>query len=347
MANILWDLVDLGELTRYVRAFDNEVIQNQLVLERFLPNTPVEGIEFKIKQGGFEDVDAAQFRAWDTQPGMGKRQGFSRMRGELPPVSRQIPLSEEENLRLRQLQSLGTSGGEDALIDAIFNDAERMARAVQVRIELARAQALYTGKVTINENGLAIEADFGVPGGNFLTPGTVWSNAAATILTDLLTYQQTYVDLNGESFGQIVMSTQAFNYMLTNTELKNAAAFAGTTPSRLTPTVVNEIFGTYGLPIPQIYDAKFRVNGTSSRAIPADRVLLLPPAGTPLGETLYGTTLEAIELANRGLITRQDVPGVTTLVLRNESPVQTFTVSTAIALPVIGNPKAMMVVDAF
>jgi hypothetical protein len=35
---------------------------------------------------------------------------------------------------------------------------------------------LTDGKLTINENGFAGEADFGVPGNQIVAPGRVWSN---------------------------------------------------------------------------------------------------------------------------------------------------------------------------
>jgi Phage major capsid protein E len=343
MASIVYDgIVDPALLTEYVRAFDNEVLRNQFALERYLPNREIMDLEYRLRSGTFEDVDAAEFRAWDTQPGMGKRQGFSKIMGEIVPIGRQIPLGEEHMLRLRSV----LQGGEDsALIQQIYADAERMIRAVQARVEVARGQLLTTGKVTIAENGLAIEADFGLPGTHNVTVATSWLDPTASIISDLLAYQEVYVDDTGVAPAEMLLSTKTFNAMLTNQEFRDVAAFGGTTPIRLTADVVGQILASYNLPVPVIYDTKVRVNGTQTRVIAEDKVVLLPPQGELMGQTFYGVTAEAIKLAGKGLIKQQAMPGVVAVVLENENPVQSFTLAAATAMPVLGNPELLFVVD--
>lgn len=335
---MITDLVDPQELIDYVRAWDIEVLrpEAQLTLDRFLPNRQVEDLDFRIRRGALNDVDVAEFRSWDTQPRMTARPGTTFIEGSLGPVSRQIPLGEEEMLRMRALER----GTNDPIIAAIFDDAERMVRSVQARIELARGNVINNGKVTINENGLQLEADFGRSASATKTASTLWTNtSSATPLTDLLTWQEDYINLNGVAPELMLMSRQRLSNFALNAEMRAYAAVGGTTPNRINMETVGAILAAEGLPPVEIYDTSVRVNGVLTRVLPANKVFFMPPSSEPVGHTFYGITAEAIELRQRGLITQEAMPGVVAVVLKNENPVQTFTLGTAIALPVTPNPN--------
>lgn len=332
------DLVDPQVLIDYVRAWDIEVLrpEAQLTLDEFLPNRQVEDLEYRIRQGALQDVDVAEYRAWDTQPKMTARPGTTYIQGSLGPVSRQIPLGEEEMLRMRALES----GSNDPIIEAIFNDAERMVRSVQARIELARGDLINDGKVTINENGLSLEADFGRSASATKTAANLWTNTSTgKPLTDLLTWQEDYVNLNGTVPGLILMSRQRLQNFALNAEMRGYAAIGGTTPARINMETVAAILQAEGLPPIQLYDTTVRVNGVATRVLPAEKIFLMPPKSEPLGHTYYGITAEAIKLRQKGLITREAMPGVVAITLENENPVQSFTLATAIALPATPNPN--------
>src|SRR5258708_37000827 len=95
---IVYDLVPPETLTQYVRQWDQEVLrpQNQDSLEEFLPNQETPDLDYRIRKGIRHLVDAAEFRNWDTPARMTDRAGVQYVRGSLGPVSRQIPLGEEE-----------------------------------------------------------------------------------------------------------------------------------------------------------------------------------------------------------------------------------------------------------
>lgn len=334
------DLVDPQELVDYVRAWDIEVLrpQAQLLLDQFLPNRQVDDLDFRIRRGALNDVDVAEYRSWDTQPRMTARPGVSYITGELGPISRQIPLGEEEMLRLRALERKNN----DPLIDAIFADAERMIRSVQARIELARGDVINDGAITINENGAVLSADFGRDASMSVSAGTLWTNTSSTPLTNLLTWQEAYLQRNGTIPGVLVMPRARLSNLALNTEMRQYAAIGGTTPNRINMETVNAILAAEGLPPIFIYDTTVRVNGVATRVLPAEKVFFMPSPEEPVGHTFYGITAEAIELRSRGLITEEAMPGVVAVVLKNENPVQTFTLGTAISLPVTPNPDLIM-----
>jgi hypothetical protein len=341
-ANLVTDIIPPATLINYVRQYDIEVLRpdSQFTLDRWLPNVTVEEIDFRIRKGALNDVDTAEYRAWDTPAAMTGRPGVTRISGSLGPVSRQIPLGEEEFLRVRQL----LTNSADPIIDAIYADAERMIRSVQARVELARGDIINDGKFTIAENGLVLEADFGRSGTHSVTAGTLWTNPASTILADLLAWTTTYVNDNGAMPGYLLMPRARLANMALNTEMRQYAALNGTTPTRINAETIAAILGAEGLPPIEIYDTQVRVNGARTRVLPANKVFLMPSEGEPLGNTFFGITAEALLLASRGLIAASEAPGIVAVVTQTEHPVQTYTVGTAIASPVMPNPD--LVLDA-
>jgi hypothetical protein len=338
----VYDLVDPAVLTQYVRAYDNEVLRNQMALGAWLPDFNNDSLEYFINQSTFRDVDVAEYRPFDVQPKLTGRQGFSRIRGELVPLSRQIALTEEDTLRLN---ALGNAQGNRSLIDQIYNDAERMVRSVKLRIELARGGLLTTGKFILAENGLQMTADFLMPASHKPTAALPWSTTTTDILGDLLAWTQLYVDDNGFEPGQIIANRTILGYMLNNLPMRQAAAFNGTTPARINLETVAAIFAANGLAPVTIYDTVVRVNGVITRVIPIDNLLLMPPADVPLGQTQWGITAEALKLASKGMIAARDAAGIVAVNLENDNPVQTFTLATGVAVPVLGNPNGVICAD--
>lgn len=338
--NMLFDLINPAELTQFVRSFDNEVLKPQarFVLSRFLPDLMIDELEYRVRRASLQDIDIAEYRSWDTPAPMTARPGISRVRGELGPISRGILLGEEEMLRQRALDT-DTS---DPIVTAIYDDAARMARSVRARIEISIGDVINDGIVTISENNLSLTANFGRAGAMSVTAGTLWTNAAAPILSDLLGWQQAYEDLNGVTPGLMIISRARLSNFALNTEMRNYAAANGTVPLRLNQAAINSVFAAEGLPPLMVYDGQFRKNGVLTRVLPQNKVFLMPPAGEPLGNVFWGTTAEALRLREKGLIDRTESPGLVAFAMTQDHPVQTMTVATAIALPVMPNPNLVM-----
>lgn len=340
-AKIVYDLVDPVELINYVRAYDNEVLraENQDSLDDILPNETTEDLEFRVRKSARNLGDVALYRAWDTPAPMTGRAGVSYVRGAIAPLSRQIPLGEEEFLRVRALQR----GNNDPIVDQIYADSENMIRAVQDRVELARGDVINDGKMTLVENGLVLEANWGRDASMSVAAGTLWTTVAtATPLSDLLAWVQAYRDQNGVDPGAIMMSKTRIANLALNAEMRDYSAANGTTPTRVNRATIDDIFANEGLPPIRLYDRWVRVDGTKTFVLPQNKVFLIPPAGDNPGVTYYGPTAEAIKFAGQGIIDMTEAPGILALVTETEHPVQTFTVGTATALPVMPNPDLIM-----
>lgn len=354
---MITDLVDPQELLGYTRAAQIEAERNRFTLSNYLPNdtTPDGEIEFRLLRGNFRDQDAALVRAWDAEATISGRQGVERIMGELLPVSRKIRLGEEERLRNRGLARGLSPQNNTELINAIFSDAGNMARAVAARFELFRGEVLEKATVTINENGVApATIDFGRKAGHSVTiaGGATfqWNDVttgAADPVGNMQTWVQTYIDSNGIAPAYALTSTQVISYLIRQSKVRAYAAGVGGTPGLITVDTLNAIFLAFGLPAMVPYDATIRVAGVQTRPIAANKVILMPPADEPLGATLFGTTAEALELAEAQLIDQDQAPGMVAVPMKEMDPVATWTLATAVGFPVLANPDLTLTATVY
>jgi hypothetical protein len=331
----LWnDLISPAELTGYARASLEDFEARNGTLARWLPNRFVQDIvaRFVVGQAGL--IQAADFRAYDAPPTIGKGQDVKRRNIELPALGRNIPVSEYQQLRNR-------NSSDAAMIAAVERTVDIVVRAVANRIEAMRGTVLVTGKATINTDTFKAEDDFGRVAGHTTTAGSLWTTAGV----DRLAYLQTLLDLyrstNGESAGVMVGSTRVFRALQSGsqfqTQLLNGGARNATEGE-----VRNAIEGA-GMPPFIVYDRQINDAGSTVRVIPDDRLLLLPAPvdpndgeGSELGATFWGQTLTSgsPEFA----LDDAEQPGLVVGVWRAEKPPMIAEViSDAIALPVLAN----------
>ncbi|MGW3486553.1 major capsid protein [Streptomyces sp. NPDC001054] len=337
------DYIQPAELTGYVRGALGDLPVNQFTLARWLPNNTIDDLEYRFTRGGEGLVQAATFRSYEAEAGIGARPGVTRVSGELPPISRKIRLGEYDRLRQRRASQ--------GIRTAILADSVRMTRAVAARIELARGEALYSGKIVLAENGVTATVDFGRNAAHTVTAGTAWTNtAASTPVTDLLTWRDVYVATNGEEPGAIVTSRRIVALLMQNAQIKGLAYPGNTNATLMTQTTINSVLEAFGLPPVYINDEQVRVGSTATRVIPDDRVLLLPAPGTAddpdttqLGATLWGTTAESLE-SEYG-IEEGEEPGIVAGAYSTKDPVAVWTKAAAIALPVLANPDLSFCAD--
>lgn len=342
--DLISDYVDPITLTGFTRQAAADLDLNQFTLSRWLPTVPVDDIEFRATVGGAGLTNVAQFRSYDSESPISDRRGIERIMGELPPIAEKKFLSEYARLKLRRL------AGNDPLVDAIYADAFELTRAILARMERARAEALVTGALAINENGVQQSISFSRDSAASVAPSTLWTNTgSADVLGDLLTWLDAYVALNGEEPGAILTSRRVMSLMMRNTAFRSLAATVSGTPTVISQAAVNTVLNAHGLPSIETYDAQLSVAGTATRVIADDKLLMLPapsngvPTQNALGATYMGTTLEAQE-PDYGLAPGGQA-GIVAGTWKSRDPVQLWTHASAIGLPILGNANRAFVAD--
>lgn len=338
MATDIFDLITPAELTGYARAALADRPENALQLSEFLPHQQVNDLNYRFTRGGGGLAEAAMFRSYDAEPKFGRREGISRVSGELPPIGQQYVLGEYDQLRLRN--------ADQEVRDLLLRDAARIARAIDTRFEFARGQALVEGKVTIAEDGVYAEVDFGRKAEHSVAPSVLWSaHDTSTPIDDLQSWRDTYVDTNGAAPGLILTSTAVVNHLRKSAQVRGEFLDSTSTRTQLNRDELDSLLSSYGLPAIRTFDARaVDQTGVSRRIVADDKLLFLPASGQTLGATLWGTTLEAQE-PQYG-IAPADHPGLVVGAFKQSTtPIRVFTIGSAIGLPVLGDPDWSMVAD--
>jgi hypothetical protein len=287
----------------------------------------------------------ARFRAFDARLHVSERDVSSTKQVKLPPLSSSVSVGEFERLQLEFARLGGTNNS--AIVNAIYDDATNLTREVRARMEQARGDVLTDGKFTLaGEGNLTMEADFGVPGNHIVAPGTLWSTVAtATIIQNLTDWVNIYIATNGSRPIGMVVSTRILNYMLQNAEIRTLAASMSGTPGLVGRNVLDAALSNFGLPpIVLVYDSVVDVDTVTTKVIPDDRVIMF---GADVGYTAWGITATSLELAQAAEtdLSFEDAPGIVGVVIKEGPPFRQFTYVDAVGMPVLENPRRLLVAD--
>lgn len=329
-----------AEITGFVREALADFNINQFTLSRWLPNYNVDDIEYRVAKGGTGLADAAVYRAYDAESPIGRRQTLSSIVGELPPLSLKTRLSEFDRLRMRKVS-------DQRIRDALFNDGKKLTRDVAARVEIARGQALATGKTPIAELGVTV--DWGRASAHTVTAATLWSDPASDPLSDLMTWRDTYLATNGVDPGTLLVSRRIWNNMLRNQALRNQIFPGYQQASIVTQDDLNQALSAQGLPPVTLYQSQVNVSGTATKVLPDNVAIFLPapvdpnaapgdaPDETQLGASFWGTTAESMD--PRYNLEVDDQPGIVAGEFTDEDPPGVWTKVASINLPVMPNPN--------
>ncbi|MER5608348.1 major capsid protein [Micromonospora tulbaghiae] len=332
-----------AQLTSYAREVP---MPAELILERFLPNRQINHIEAAIDEVTRTNR-TAKFRSWDTPEHIGRRDQFESRKIKLPPLGQILPVGEYEQLQL----ALARTGGNDraAMIEAIYDDTDNNVRSIYNRIELARGDVLQDGAFTlVNEEGLTLEADFGLEEDNDVAPaGELWSNHdEATPLTDMRPWMVHYARKNGSRPGYAVMSETVIADLAASKEVRQAAAGSATfMPPFVTDEALAAIFRQNRFPTIVPYDTMFDVDGVAKRVIDEGKVIFLPQNPSTLGFTAWGITAHALALtgSTNPQLAFSQAPGIVAVNIREGNPPRVHTLASAVCMPMITDPRKLMV----
>ena len=340
MVNIL-DLNLPAELTFAVRDTP-EPVENSLA--NVLKDREIDGDTTAVVRGTVQRFKA-EFRAVDAEAPLGRRGGtLERSEFTLPAISLKLPLLESDIKRLAQ----GSPDQQVARVkERVYDDAFGMALALRNRVEETRGQFLYTGAVSIKEEGTGFEgvADFGLASDHKKTPSTLWGAAGATPIDDEKAWIRTVRKDAQARPTKATTSEAILDILARNAQYRS---FFWQRPDAEAPTLsieqVNQVRASNGLPPINVYDGEVPTASGSGtqRVIPENRFILTTDT---VGETQWGTTSEALALVGSNAVdfTAKDAPGITVAQWAVPDPVATWTKVAAVVMPVAGDINGLLV----
>ncbi|MFI7136561.1 major capsid protein [Streptomyces massasporeus] len=335
--------VTVRDLTTFARALPTP--EDFLLQQLVFPALKINEVKWRIKDNG-RYVNVAKYRAYDASVPFASRDAWSNVReGGLAEMGQKLVVGEQEQLLL----DAERGADQDRLIELLYDDVERHVEAIQGRIELAAADVLLDGKLTINENNYVNEADFGMPAANQVTAPVPWSDPASDPLKDELGWLQYLDDLGVPTPEFVLTSKKAYSYFANNAVYRAAfwnSVSPSTTPTAtLTPAQVQSVRDTYGLPRVVFYKAQVRVDGVATKVLPQDKWIYIPPQRDRWAQIQWGRTWDSLNLT-RGTnpeILREDAPGLIVTRGIQTDPGQIWTKVAAAAMPVMHTPDAHLV----
>lgn len=357
-----WELEELSNPTflGFIRSIP-EPVEFLGGTEQFLPNRTVATLEYEYILGAGGQAAKASIMAhvmgWDAEAPIASRRvppgmAPSTVRGELPPIKRKAKISEKEIIKFKQPRP-GTSDREDAL-DWVYDSAVELVTAVQSRLEWLRMQALSADVVLIDQEGVDVAIDFGIPTTQQYNVNTddnltTWwedlddSNPVADLDYVCNQYE---IDHFGVRPARMICDTTTRQVLLNNANILELARGPGAPTFRLTDEELNSLFSIYQLPQLIPYDVTLleeNHDGSLTPVRPFNRrkVVLLPPTSITLGNTLLGPTAEARSIP--GVAYSQFAPGIVGSVYGQDEPPSEWVKVAAVAFPTL--PGAEFIVQ--
>lgn len=317
MATLWTDIVNPAELTAFSRVAMEALDTGELT--RILPNVHQDEVKFSWTVGDMI-ADEAEYGEFDTESSIGGDEGGEEKTIRLLPVSRKTRLSEYQQVtepdRVQQLAE---------------EKADRMVRAVIVRLNRARGAALVNGSLQINENRVKQTVAFGRKAAHTnAAPTALWSSDGDPI-QDLRRWADSVADESGMTPDVMLTSTRVATIL--GGKLAQAGYITGT-GAIVGRDAVNDVLAGQGLPQLTTYDG--RANG--KRYIPDDR-LILAVAGQ-VGGTVFAPTVESSD--PRFNLSGEEASGIVAGLYRADDPPIGWVMAKAIALPILSNPNASL-----
>ncbi len=267
---------------------------------------------------------AAKFRAFNT-PSMVNTVGQGQTAsGKLPATSIRLHVDEYQQLKMF---------GQDDAIGAKFEEyAKRNAQSIAYRLVLAGAEAVETGKISVNERGLAFGVDFGRRADLTADVTIPWSSYdTATPLEDVEALKRVFK----KRVAEVRLSDLSMSHLQRNAGvIKRAMRRGSDLPDMVSQEDVRTVFRDFNLGnIIVVEDTVMDTNGDEVPVFSEDAVIL--SSGGALGSAQIGVTAESLDSENG--ITSTEAPGLFAGALPTDDP-QGFDVRvTGILLPVLSS----------
>lgn len=294
------------------------------------PERKTEAMEIKMIKGASELPVSASVHSFNTEAEIGSREGGEYSIQDLALIKRKIRLSEKEIIAL---ESPRNSKEEEEIIKKIFQDVDKLVAGVRARVEVMRMEALSTGKIVINENGVKATIDYGMPMNHKVEK--TWKTGTPTILEDMDSMVNQIVKDTGFTPTRALTSKTNLNTILRDERIRSAI-YGVNSAKMLTIAELNAFLAQQSLPQIAVYDKMYRKQVkdgkyTSFRYLPESAFIMMPDG--KMGDTFYGLTAEELELRKQPDIDLSAIGNIIVAQYATFDPVAKWIKAVATALP--------------
>ncbi|WP_053983424.1 major capsid protein [Niameybacter massiliensis] len=320
------ELLALRELVDYTQTRQFPPLMGEVLF----PEQKIDALEIEMLKGANNLPVAASVHSFDTETEIASREGINAAIQDLALIKRKQKISEKELIVLNAPRS---NSEERQVIARIFNDVDGLVNGVRARVEALRMEALGTGKIVLNENGVKGTIDFGVPGGQ--KTSKTWLSATPRILEDITDMVNAVVTGSGFRPTRVLTSQKILNGILKDDRIRKA--MYGVNADKVANlNDLNQLLVSQGLPKIATYDGMFRVQGengkyTTKRYFKEDAFVLMPEG--KLGDTFYGLTAEEVRLRNTPGVDIEMFGNILTQHYTTNDPVAEWIKAVATAMP--------------
>ena len=292
----------------------------------------------------------AQFHGFDTEAQQTFRIPVDTHNIEKGLIKVKINQSE----RMRALIRTGVQN--DALYDYVINDGIRLADQVVTRSKVAKNEMLATGKMTINENNLSLEIDYGVPADQKNLTVDFGAGASAPVPDQLETILQKSIDV-GTRINGFITSRAVMNKLRRNAAIQKAINGNGMVGQLVSNADLNAYLSSeYGFDRIVINDLTYGTEGTpvngrphvtSNRYFPENGITFFSTnLNGKLGDGLWGDPPETDVAQFIDGATSSVSPYVYVTQYAENDPAVLWTKASALFIPVLYNPNSLYIAKA-
>ena len=186
--------------------------------ESMFPYKRIKGLKFSFIKGAHGTPVALVSAGFNTNVLYRDRIGFEELTGSMPFFKEAYNIDEETRQELNSVKDEYT----DILLSRIFDDTDNLLTSAEVTAERMRAQLVGTGTISIVENGVDKQYDYGFDTSKQykdLTATGYWSKEGVKPLASLQEQIEAYYTKNNEYPTEMILSQKVFNLLRKDSEV--------------------------------------------------------------------------------------------------------------------------------
>ena len=285
-----------------------------------------------------------------------KRDALRKAEGDIPKIGMKLALDERTMTDLDILERTNQNNDRtNEIIKKLFGDTKKCTVGVLEQLEFMFLQALSTGVTVIEDKdkntGIGIRIDFGHPKENKFGAVKPWSdNDSAKAVSDIERIMDRASE-KGHTPRYLLMDRGTFKNLRKNPEVKELFAasmgFAGQNIPTPTLSQVNDVMNdNYNLKIVIIdRSVAFEKNGKRTSVKPWSKNVVVFLDSMDVGDLSWGTLAEENHPVSQVSYQKADDFILLSKYHKND-PLQEFTSSQALAVPVIHNVDSIYMLDS-